>query len=169
MDKSLLITSFDIWEAHHVTNAADDLVGEFIQRWPLPDLQVLRHLPVDFELAPARVIAALEGWQPQVVICCGMAEQRSRLTVESCGCHLDEVMTTAIDLENLIADLAMTDISHDAGRFVCNYLYYSVLKFIQTNQLPTQCIFVHVPLLNQRNIEPIVADFARIVQRMQRC
>ena len=51
-----------------------------------------------------------------------------------------------------------------AGTFVCNHLYYSVLKHIQDTAIATQCIFVHVPVLTENNLESIVADFSLILK-----
>jgi pyroglutamyl-peptidase len=128
----------------------------------------LRKLPVDFQLAPKKVIACMQQLQPNLVICCGMAEQRSRLSVESNGKHEEEVLHTKVDLHPLIEDLPFTEISHNAGRFVCNYTYYSVLKHIQDHQLSTKCLFVHVPVLTQANLEPAIQDFSVLLERLIR-
>ena len=59
-----------------------------------------------------------------------------------------------------------TYISHDAGNFVCNQLYYSVLQHIQAKPQLHQCLFIHVPLLNENNLATIGQDFAAIVQKL---
>lgn len=51
-------------------------------------------------------------------------------------------------------------VSHNTERFVCNHLYCSNLKYVDQHQLDTICVFVYVPLLNQTNLELIVADFS---------
>ncbi len=163
--KKLLLTSFDIWESHHITNSSDDLLGLLVGRSLLPDhTHLLRRIPVDFQLAPETVIQVAEAINPDVVICCGMAEKRDLLTVELNGTCADAVCTTGIDLDALIAPLTMTAISRDAGNFVCNHLYYSMLHYCQTNRIDCQCLFVHVPLLNDRNLPPILDDFTLILR-----
>ena len=37
-------------------------------------------------------------------------------------------------------------ISNHAGNFVCNHVYYSALQHIAKQELPTHCLFVHVPM-----------------------
>lgn len=168
MSPSLLLTSFDVWEAHHQSNTSDDLLGELVRRdWLSPTTRLLRKLPVDFEQAPAQVIQAMESWRPEIVVCCGMAERRSRLTIESNGTVGSDTIYTPIQVDELVQGLSHTDVSHHAGRFVCNHTYYTVLQYIQSAQLSTHCVFVHVPLLTVANQEAIAIEFAEILTRLQ--
>jgi pyroglutamyl-peptidase len=130
-------------------------------------VHLLRQIPVDFEMAPATVLNRMVDLQPARVVCCGMAEQRSRLTVESNGKLNEHQIHTAVDVHELVQDLAMTDVSHDAGQFVCNHLYYSVLNYVLTNQLSTHCVFVHVPILHTGNLSDVLQDFTVILQRLE--
>jgi pyroglutamyl-peptidase len=169
MPKTILLTSFDVWETHHISNSSDDLVEMAIaHHWLPPNVQVLRRLPVDWQLAPIRVIAAIAEWQPDVIICCGMAEQRLALTVEANGKCQGDILTTGIALSALMAATIATHISHDAGNFVCNHLYYSVLQHIQTTSPSQQCLFIHVPRLHDRNWASVGQDFAAIVHTLAR-
>ncbi|MDX2229044.1 MAG: peptidase C15 [Leptolyngbyaceae cyanobacterium bins.349] len=167
MTKSLLLTSFDVWKSHHTSNASDDLLEELLtKKWLQQPVHLLRKLPVDFELAPAKVIATMQTVQPDVVVCCGMAEKRSRLSVESNGKVAGEKIYTSVDVRTLTQDLAFTRVSHNAGKFVCNHTYYSILKYIRDSKLKTDCTFVHVPVLTQENREQIAIDFAQILSRL---
>lgn len=135
-----------------------------------PETYTLRRIPVDFQQAPAMVLAKMAEIQPDLVICCGMAESRTVLTVESNGTCQGDVQQTAIALPALVQTLQATTISHDAGDFVCNHLYYTVLKQIQEQQLPSQCLFVHVPILTTANQEIIGKDFAALLHTLRnRC
>ncbi|HBB33553.1 MAG TPA: hypothetical protein DDZ80_31480 [Cyanobacteria bacterium UBA8803] len=79
-------------------------------------------------------------------------------------------LKTSVDLETLVADLAVTEISHDAGKFVCEGLYYQVLKYLRDRHLNINCIFVHVPVLTPHNSPHILSDFHLIIQKMaSRC
>lgn len=168
MSPTILITSFDIWEPHHRSNSSDDLLTELLVRDGLSNYTIhfLRKIPVEFQLAPERAIAAIEEFQPDIVVCCGMAERRSRLTVEANGKQAENILFTPIDLAALTRDLDFTDISHDAGQFVCNHLYYSVLNYLCEKQPKTNCVFVHVPLLNDENLAVILQDFRKILERL---
>ncbi|MCC3408712.1 MAG: peptidase C15 [Microcoleus sp. PH2017_10_PVI_O_A] len=167
MTNKILLTSFDTWLPHQKSNSSDDLLAKISQIKSLPDsLNFLRKLPVDFELAPKLAIAQINQLQPDITICCGMAESRQKLTLESCACCETDILKTAVNLEPLVADLASTEISHEAGKYVCEALYYAVLKHIRDAQLPAKCIFVHVPILTDKNLDKIVADFLLIIRRL---
>lgn len=47
--------------------------------------------------------------------------------------------------KNLKEEGYKVKISNSAGTFVCNCLYYNVLRFIKEQNLATQAVFVHVP------------------------
>jgi pyroglutamyl-peptidase len=167
MSCQLLITSFTTWKAHHSSNSSDDLLGA-IAASHLMDVNTyfLRKVTVDFELAPRQVISMVDLLEPEILICCGMAENRTGLTVESKGKFQNEMIETAIDLNHLIEETIATQISHDAGDFVCNHLYYSVLKHLQPRKFKHPCIFVHVPLLNDQNFGVITHDFLMLIDRL---
>lgn len=163
----LLLTSFATWRPDQPSNAADDLVAALQTNAELGNhVIVQRQLPVDFELAPQRVIAAIEQHQPEIIVCCGMAESRLELTIEANGKHQGDQLQTSVHLDRLIAPLASTTISHDAGNYVCNYLYYQVLQYLQAKQLQSQCVFVHVPVLTDLNFHAIYQDFVQILKSL---
>ena len=167
MNAKILLTSFDTWLPHQKSNSSDDLLAKISQIQSLPDsLTFLRKLPVDFQLAPNLAIAQINQLQPDTIICCGMAESRQKLTVESCACCDSDILKTAVNLEPLVADLAATEISHEAGKFVCEALYYAVLKHICDAQIAAKCIFVHVPILTPDNADKMVADFLLVMRRL---
>lgn len=174
MDRSRwLVTTFATWRADQRSNAADDLVAEAIARGDLPThWPVLRHLPVDFGAAPQQVRDAIAQDPPTGVLCCGMAEGRSRLSLERLGRDEDDrTWSTPLDLEHLSAGLCHTEISEDAGTFVCNALYADLLRGTEQGELPAvPVLFVHVPVLTAAGdgSEAIAADFARLIQRLIR-
>ncbi|MEM6838929.1 MAG: peptidase C15 [Cyanobacteria bacterium P01_C01_bin.120] len=166
---TLLLTSFAPWKAHQVSNDSDDLIMLLHDRQRLPkSTQLLRHLPVHFQLAPAQVIAALDQHRPTTVVCCGLAETRSRLNLER-DAHNPPApcLSTSIDLPQLADGLPWTTISYDAGTFVCNALYYELLSHIGKHNLSIRALFVHVPPLTKDNREPLMTDMARLLQRLQ--
>jgi pyroglutamyl-peptidase len=158
MTAKILLTSFDTWLPHQKSNSSDDLLAKISQIQSLPNsLTFLRKLPVDFQEAPNLAIAEINQIQP---------ESRQKLSVESCACCETDILKTAVNLEPLVADLVATEISHEAGKYVCEALYYAVLKHICDARLGAKCIFVHVPILNDENIDNIVADFLLIMRRL---
>ncbi|MBD2042767.1 peptidase C15 [Microcoleus sp. FACHB-672] len=167
MRRKILLTSFDTWLPHQISNSSDDLLERVSQLDCLPSsLTFLRKLPVDFELAPALALAKIEELQPDIILCCGMAEGREKLTIESRAVCGNDTLQTSVDLEKIILGLSVTEISHEAGKFVCEALYYSVLNLCSSSCSQSQCIFVHVPILKDENLEQILADFLLIIRRV---
>ena len=167
MSKKIILTSFSTWLSHHSSNASDNLLEEIQQhQFESSSLTFLRQLPVDVPQASGRAIAAIEKIQPDLVICCGMAESRSLLTVESnATCGVDR-LKTSVELDKLVSQLSITSLSHDAGKFVCEGLYYQVLNHLQKFQPQSQSIFVHVPVLTTGNSEQIITDFTSIIKKL---
>jgi pyroglutamyl-peptidase len=210
MSTTILLTSFQTWLPHQKSNASDDLLlklqaeSNLFQDQAI-SLTFLRQLPVDVFPASDLAIAKIEHLQPDVVICCGMAQSRSRLTVEAGATPRylvaqvywfiyylllqpilslkglsyclpaffgnetsfeTQLLKTAVDLEKLVEGLTETEISHDAGKFVCEGLYYQLLRYFQDYSPTTGCIFVHVPVLTPENLATILTDFRLIISRI---
>ncbi|NES85542.1 MAG: peptidase C15 [Moorea sp. SIO2B7] len=167
MNRKILLTSFQTWLPHQKYNSSDDLLGKIQQDDSYSaSLNFLRQLPVDVSQASNQAIANIKSLQPDGIICCGMAEKRDQLTIESNARWEDNKIQTSVNLDNLVAKLSKTAISHDAGKFVCEGLYYHVLTHLQKTQSPSHCIFVHVPLLTTANISDIMKDFNLILQEI---
>ena len=166
MDDKLLLTSFQTWLPHQKSNSSDDLL-EAIQKPLNSNLHFVRKLPVNTKLAALQVMQAIERIEPKSIICCGMAESRSQLTVESNAVCDRDCIYTKVNLNKLVTCLNNTQVSHDAGKFVCEGLYYQILKYIQLKKLNIQCIFIHIPLINADNLEMIQQDFMTIINFMQ--
>ncbi|WP_019507801.1 hypothetical protein [Pleurocapsa sp. PCC 7319] len=168
MSTQLLLTSFQIWLPHQKSNSSDDLL-EIIQKQQLylDSLFFLRKLPVNKVLAAQKAIETIEKIKPQGVICCGMAESRDVLTVESNAVCKEKCIFTNVNLDALVTCLTNTKISNNAGRFVCEELYYQVLHYIQIFELNINCIFVHIPILTPNNIDNIQQDFINIIKFMK--
>jgi pyroglutamyl-peptidase len=164
----ILLTSFSTWLEHQKSNSSDDLLQAISDRVNY-NCHYLHSIPVDFELAPKVTIAKIQAIQPDVIICCGMAESRQNLSIESNGKFQSEILRSCLNLDSLLEGTIATEISHDAGNFVCNYLYYSILKYLEIHQLNQPCVFVHVPVLTSANLDLIVSDFLCILDRIANC
>ncbi|MEO1131836.1 MAG: peptidase C15 [Cyanobacteria bacterium J06639_1] len=165
----LLLTSFAVWRDDQPSNASDDLLGLWSAQQPpdaLARVQCLRQLPVHTERASARICATIGRDRPDFVLCCGMAEARTELELETNAKHDGTVLYSRANLSLWARGLSRTRLSHDAGSFVCNGTYFRVLQDIRDRDFTTQCTFVHVPILNAANTAAIVQDFDAIVQRL---
>ncbi|NER22308.1 MAG: peptidase C15 [Symploca sp. SIO1C2] len=165
MSRKLLLTSFQTWLPHQKSNSSDDLLEKIAQQESFPySLNYLRQLPVDTVQASSRVIAKIEHLRPDSILLCGMAEKRTQLTVESCATCGDTQLRTKVDLKQLVTGLAVTEISDEAGKFVCEGLYYQILKHLQGRNFNMNCIFVHVPLLTGDNFSGVIDDFRLLIK-----
>jgi pyroglutamyl-peptidase len=160
----ILLTSFQTWMPHQQSNSSDELLAR-IQGETFTDLELifLRGLPVETEKASRETIAVLEKFPCDRVVCCGMAESRRNLTVESNARRGRECLKTAIALPPLVSQLKTTEISHDAGQFVCEGLYFEILNYLQRSQSACHCLFLHVPILTRDNEAEILADFKKLL------
>jgi pyroglutamyl-peptidase len=167
MTKKILLTSFTTWLPHQKTNSADDLLEKIAQlNSTFAALNFLRQLPVNIQLASNTVMEKVQALEPELIICCGMAERRQHLSIESNATCDGRILQTNIELEKLVKENDRVKISHDAGKFVCEGLYYSVLEWITRHQSPASCIFVHVPILTEQNFKLVLNDFEFILQRL---
>ena len=158
---SILLTSFTTWLPHQQSNAADDLLAIVQQQDPHYDY--LRQLPVETVRVAQQVILEIEQVRPRAIICCGMAESRTSLSIEAIATRNQSCIQTTVNLEQLSSRLTNTYISYDAGKFVCEGLYFQVLNYLQYKRLDIPCIFVHVPLLTSTNKPQILHDFQLII------
>jgi pyroglutamyl-peptidase len=169
MADPILITTFDIWLPHQKSNASDDLILALEAQGALPEhCQVLHRLPVDVGAAFAQIQAVMEGQRPAYVLCCGMAESRSRLNVELQAVCEGQVRRCAIpeeDWNSLRTHWHCAEISRDAGQFVCNGLYFRLLDELAHWGNPL-VLFVHVPLLTELNQADLMADFQTLLRQL---
>jgi pyroglutamyl-peptidase len=121
---------------------------------------------VNLPVAKDITIAKVQQIQPDLLICCGMAESRAQLNVEAQAVVNNVVLATRLDLKRLTFGLNHTVISYDAGRFVCNSLYHAMLNYLKSSP-GRNGLFIHVPLLTPANREPIVVDFRQLLERLQ--
>lgn len=168
MTAPLLLTSFAPWRAHQRSNSSDDLLAGLHAAKRLPaNVTLLRQLPVNTQLAACQVMAKIVEVRPAAIICCGMAERRSLLNLEQRAHRGKQFLDTALDLPSILPHTRWTTISHDAGSFVCNALYYALLDFLNTQRRQSQGLFIHVPVLHAGNIPWIEDDFLQVLTQIQ--
>ncbi|MCU0537819.1 MAG: hypothetical protein MUD14_28360 [Hydrococcus sp. Prado102] len=50
--------------------------------------------------------------------------------------------------------------------FVCEGLYYQILKYLRQFHPQSHCLFVHVPVINEANLTEILADFCLLIEQL---
>lgn len=156
----ILLTSFTTWLPQQTSNSADDLLVAIAPELGDLPLSYCRQLPVNTDLAWAKLNEAIDQIQPQLLICCGMAAARSHLCLETGATLQAERRWCRLPLATWITDLPGVVLSDDAGRFVCNALYYRALS------LPIPAVFVHVPRPAQGWEQPMIAIVRRAAQSL---
>ena len=167
MTRRILLTSFSTWKVHQKNNSSDQLLVEISSIPSLASsLHFFRYLPVNLPVARSLTISKFQQVQPDVLVCCGMAEARSWLSVEAQATVHTRTLQTSLNLTQLTAGLKHTVLSQDAGRFVCNSLYYAMLDYLHRASPQCPCLFVHVPPVKSTGWELIVADFRQLIERL---
>lgn len=140
---------------------------------PIPQDMTLDQvlLPVTFEKSFEVLQEKIDTFNPDIVICFGLAAKRDNIELESRAVNKihadikdnagvdpqnqlisvngDEVYLSTLPIQGIAGALTKeglpVKISNDAGNFVCNYLFY---RLMETNQDTERlCGFIHVPLL----------------------
>jgi pyroglutamyl-peptidase len=132
-------------------------------------------LPVAWQRATDELLRALETEQPELVVCFGQADGRAHLSVERFALNFDEGTDEAgeerraeiatdspvafrsslpVDaiIEALRADGIPAASSRDAGGFLCNHVFYVLMRAI-ARRPGVRGGFVHVPLLPEQALE----------------
>jgi pyroglutamyl-peptidase len=143
------------------------------------DVDAKALLPVSYARAGGAVRAAVREHDPEVVICFGQADGRSAVTIERFAHNLDEAATTDNDaapgsgaaivpdgptayastlpvdelVDALRADGIPAAPSRDAGGFLCNHVFYVLMRTLAQERPSARGGFVHVPLLPEQALE----------------
>ena len=133
-------------------------------------------LPVSFARAGDELHRAMREAEPDVVICFGQADGSVGIAIERFALNLDDAAAvdndaangsgTAIDpdgplayastlpVDELVAALHAQGIpasaSRDAGGYLCNHIFYVLMRAIEQERPQARGGFVHVPLLPEQ-------------------
>ncbi|XP_015183499.1 PREDICTED: pyroglutamyl-peptidase 1 [Polistes dominula] len=169
---TILITGFGPFDKH-VVNASWEAVKELSKLWPQTELcniqLITKQIPVSYQYVSTEISKLWEEYDPIIVIHVGVSYKASCLTIEHIAhntgyvrpdidgkcpyesqdiCH---ALKTNINVKNLCDSINENSkesgctacISHDAGRYLCEYIFYQSLN-IKTHKT----LFIHVPDLN---------------------
>ena len=164
-----LVTGFEAFGQLQVNPSA--LIVDHV-RGTAPQGMLCEVLRTEFIAAEARIRELIRAYQPATAICVGVAPPAAEVRLERLAVNLDNArladnagyqpveipivpngrltLSATLPLERmhaaLVANGIPASISDDAGRFVCNHVYYAALDEIARDGLPTRCGFIHVPL-----------------------
>ncbi|KAK1413793.1 hypothetical protein QVD17_35576 [Tagetes erecta] len=95
------------------------------------------------------------GWQPKRVLI--VPEDGEITRIRETACFVDAILEFLNKIKGYDATL-----SDDAGRFVCNYVYYHSLRFAEHNG--HKSLFVHVPPFSRINEETQMQFMAALLE-----
>jgi len=172
---TFLVTGFEPF-AEFDTNSSWDAICALRERWP-QSIATLR-LPVDHVAAHVSLRRALNAQRPRAVLCMGLArsgfriERRARRPAQL-GHELgaDELhghwpwdeMSQCLQQAGVDAKD-----SWDAGQYVCESTYWSLLSFRASSGYPEFAAFLHVPPRSDDHSIPRIAHaVAAVIERRE--
>jgi pyroglutamyl-peptidase len=172
MSATFLVTGFEPFGEHRTNSSWDALER---QRPSWPESVVTLRLPVDHRAAHFALRRALDELQPIAVLCTGLAkgssfrvERQARHPIELGGEIDAQPIAGRWPWREMLGALEERRVpaieSFDAGRYVCESTYWSLLTHDPSGARPAFAGFLHVPSpSNDHSIEDIAAAVAAVV------
>ena len=186
--KKILITCFEPF-AGEKTNSSMTVtaLSRPPKGWELDRLV----LPVVFSDAWMKVVEEAGHLRPEVILLTGQAGSRSYVSVEAMARNVrnasipdnagnmpvnekiavnaQEALATDVDAEAVVDEIRKKGVparlSTDAGSFVCNDVYYNVLRYLRSTG--AGIIFVHLPYVYDEELHPAGIAEDRLAAALQ--
>lgn len=187
--KKILISAFEPFDGMDM-NPSQQLIENLVET----DFLKTCLLPVSFQRAFSGLKAHLDNWNPDFVICLGVARNRSVITLEKVainwietkiadndgdmpkGSHIypgeDLAYFSSLPLNKMqaatLGDSFPAEISYTAGTYVCNQVMYLLLREIKGSSI--QGGFIHIPMIKEMekeskmDFEQVLRQFKKIVE-----
>ena len=177
MGQSVLVTGFEPFRQWTV-NSSGEVARTLGAR--MTGLVRAEVLPVDHHTAHQRMTQLLEETRPRIGLAMGLwAGSAFRIERYGRRCpglvHVEgadelEGAWDWADMERQLADTGKPVIhSQDAGKYVCDTTYWSLLDFRRRVGFPEHAAFLHVPPLSDTwSVEEITQAVARVVLAITR-
>ncbi len=172
-----LVTGFEPFGGSDVNPS--QLLVERLAHEPPPAIELATAvLPVSYARAEDALADAVRAAEPDVVVCFGQADGRPGISVERVALNLDDspsadnegvVSAREIDpagpvayrstlpVEALVAALRAEGVpatpSRDAGGYLCNHVFYVLMRLLERERPVARGGFVHVPLLPEQALD----------------
>lgn len=177
LNKKILLTAFEPFGGETINPSSE--VARALGGLTFEGVQITScELPVDRFRAVDSVLEQMRASAPDVVLMLGEAGGRAQISLERTAVNLDDFRipdnaghqpqgepivaggpweyTATLPLETLVGCLTRqgipATISTDAGRYLCNRLFYGVMHEIATGGRPIRAGFIHLPYLPEQVI-----------------
>ena len=166
-----LLTGFEPFR-HHVQNSSWECVSRVAAMYGGVEARLL---PVDHHSARQQLVEHLQALRPQLCLCTWLAEGddlRVELQARKPQCFAglpgEPVQAGCWPSGELLQELqgqgCPARASEDAGRYVCESTYWSLLDFRQRHGFPRWAGFLHVPPLSERfPVQRLVSAVDRVL------
>jgi pyroglutamyl-peptidase len=174
--KKFLVTGFQSF-GDHQENPSEKLVNALSQLYSSNSNWFSAILPVETQKISALLSDLMSHAQPDVILHYGLAAERNFISFESQAVNLLDFMIpdnqgvmkkgekilrggrnvyrSGLPLAELVAELKkneiQSEISDDAGAYLCNQTLYTSLSLIQERGLRCKAGFIHLPKLNNNS------------------
>ncbi|KAL2097083.1 hypothetical protein ACEWY4_006290 [Coilia grayii] len=181
--KTVIVTGFEPFGEHKV-NASWSAVQELEKLGLGEDIHLLvKEIPVEYKAVSELLPSLWKQYKPELVVHVGVSGMATSVTLEQCGhnhgynrldncnfcpysqCCIDQgpdCIMSVIDMDSVCKIVNTSrlgvafSVSKDAGRYLCDYTYYTSLYLGNR-----RCAFVHVPPLGKRHT---AGDLGRALQ-----
>lgn len=170
MNRSVLLTGFETFAEYPLNSSWEVAVKAAAG---LPSYVHIKRLPVDFFAAKNLLTAELDGRKPSICLSLGMGSEGA-IYIERLACKPHHFITTLSNQilygfwpwRELAAALSESGqpvyFSEDAGKYVCESTYWSLLEYRVLTGIPILATLVHIPPVKD---EYLIDRIARAVCR----
>nr|XP_022907322.1 pyroglutamyl-peptidase 1 [Onthophagus taurus] len=168
-ERNVVVTGFGPFGIHSI-NASSEVVKSLPEK--IKDVNIIKfEIPVVYEIVDEKIPELWEQYQPILIVHVGVSERAQLITLETnanrtgyikkdyhgcchntgdiCDDNSKDCLKTGLCINDICDHLNKSGkvkacISNDAGRYLCEYIFYKSLYVDHTKVL-----FIHVPMLNQ--------------------
>lgn len=173
----VLITGFDPFGGEKINPA-----WEAVRALPdnIDGIEVVKlQIPTVFKKSAKKLFENIDSVKPDVVICVGQAGGRYEFSVERVAINVDDgripdnegyqpvdspvfedgenAYFSTLPIKAIVEEVKKAGIpaavSNTAGTYVCNHIMYSLLYYLNKNNLNIKGGFVHVPFIPEQVVE----------------
>ena len=173
----VLITGFDPFGGEKINPA-----WEAVRALPdnIDGIEVVKlQIPTVFKKSAKKLFENIDSVKPDVVICVGQAGGRYEFSVERVAINVDDgripdndgyqpvdspvfedgenAYFSTLPIKAIVEEVKKAGIpaavSNTAGTYVCNHIMYSLLYYLNKNNLNIKGGFIHVPFIHKQVVE----------------